>query len=1378
MRGVYPFCVIYFTVLYWLHGMNYCLETTGGRIMSTLKRLLAMLLCVCMVVGLVACGSAPAAGGDAKPQMSVTGGEPEPDNNVVQEPSEEEIEAPADSSVNTEPTQAVQTQPQTEEQGEESAQSGNTSTEKEPEEQKPEEQKPEEQKPEEQKPEEQKPEDNTPVEPNGDYNEGIVLVKVKESFKTEDLGTLAYTTAEPLYTGSKWYTVQLTDSSKTVEAVTYLAGLKTFAQVDYDYVMSTTDKESENPNYNQQTNLGLHNIPYGWTQNGKAPGGSPDVIVAVIDTGVDYNHMDLRNNIWINSAEIPDNGKDDDGNGYIDDVYGWDCVGNDNDPMDDNGHGTHVAGIIAAENNKVGGIGVAYNCKVMALKAGNSSGYFNNSDIAEAVQYAYMNGASVINMSFGGSQISIAVEEALENAYNTCVLVAAAGNDGACNNLACETCDIKKVCYPAALSYVIGVMSTDAHGSDISSFSNYDHYPYNSIEYEVFAVGEGVGSTWPSNKYACLNGTSMAAPTVSGIAALLRSSFSDREVYSTKFIQSQIVNTGTINPYNFVLQKTDNAHSVADVQEALTKLPKPAVKLYDYHIDDSVSISEKNNGNGIIDAGETVRLYISLHNRGGVASNVNVTIDTYRSEVGDETMTDPYFTFVNPAMELSDIGTYSVRESGDKYFEIVVDGNCPNDYLVNFNIRYTYKNGLDEKDKTVYEDDGQQQAQFNVSSGYHLPAVINEDTVYAADRLYIVGENVLIASGVTVTFEAGAQIQFYADQEYYNSPEIQVYGNLILGGTADNMVNVHPSERYPQFVCAIRQMSSESNVTIQYVDGTNLFPVDGTKGSSLVTDSILRNNGNNVYRFDRGRTYTADNMQVDNICDSYVDLTKWNSHVYSLGNVSGSFLRVVTRNALRVSIGGEFVNNILYVDDVGLTNDPYPVSFSGRVENNLFIASNNDNIQSLCELSFANKAVVLNNSFSVGYQENVAQVIPGYLDSNGNPTMDIFGTCSDLSALYPHVVSVEMFNADGEPITTIGKEEIKVRVTFNSPMSQSKQPTVTFGTIEPYADYKIDGQWVDEMVWEGTYTLKAQIENGQNFLKVKNACDANDPTKVVLGDYQLHEFTIDTTAAMAMSLFATATDHGIELTWAQDDYDTLMGYNIYRSTAKDGNFVKINPSVLTAGESSFVDTNAEPGVTYWYTFTVVLSDFSESAPAGKVYCTAVDTIMPTVYHTPVNQGYLNNNLVISCTASDNMKVASVTLYYRTAGAEQWKSLQMQKVNDKYSATVFGSELTLDGLEYYLVAADTSNTVNKGTAEEPYFVVIKDASTISRKGDVDGNGVVDTKDALMIVQCINGDLIMTDDEFKRADLNGDELLSSVEALRILQYINGNVPDLNM
>lgn len=395
------------------------------------------------------------------------------------------------------------------------------------------------------------------VTPGGKYNEGIVLVKTAGAFNEADLGDLEYISAEPLYKGSNWYSIRLSDADKTEEAVAYLTELGAFAAVDYDYVMSAGTVEaidvSSNPDYAKQQYLDDHKIYDSWqyaADNGRNPGGSSDVVVAVIDTGVDYSHLDLRNNIWINTAEIPGNGIDDDGNGYIDDVYGWNFVGDNNDPKDDNGHGTHVAGIIAAENNDIGSVGVAYNCKVMVLKAGNSSGYFNNSDIAEAIRYAYMNGASVINMSFGGSVISMAAKDALENAYNSCILVAAAGNDSACNNLSCPICQIHEVAYPAALPYVIGVMSTNHDGSRVSSFSNYDHYPYDSTEYEVYAAGEAIPSCWPGNRYAMLNGTSMAAPVVSGIAALLRSYYSDREVYSTKYIQSQIVNTGTRNPYN------------------------------------------------------------------------------------------------------------------------------------------------------------------------------------------------------------------------------------------------------------------------------------------------------------------------------------------------------------------------------------------------------------------------------------------------------------------------------------------------------------------------------------------------------------------------------------------------------------------------------------------------------------------------------------------------------------------------------------------------------------------------------------------------------------------------------------------------------------
>ena len=1207
----------------------------------------------------------------------------------------------------------------------------------------------------------------------GTYNPGVVLVKVDGELTSDMLAQTSAVSSEPLYAGSQWYLLTLAEDADTVEAVESLRQLGCFDAVDYDYIMGVTDKPEDNEKYDDQVNLGLSNIPHGWTVNGKHPGGSPDVVIAVIDTGVDYNHLDLRNNIWVNTAEIPDNGRDDDGNGYVDDVYGWDCVGDDNDPMDDNGHGTHVAGIIAAENNKIGGIGVAYGCKVMVLKAGNSSGYFNNSDIAEAIQYAYMNGASVINMSFGGGNISIAVEDALQNAYNSCVLVAAAGNSGGCNVVLCSCGKGIGPTYPAALPYVIGVMSVDKDGKHISSFSNYDHHPYDSVEYEVYAVGEGVGSTWPTDKYACLNGTSMAAPTVAGIAALLRSYYTDREVYSTKFIQSQIVNTGTVHPH-ILDHAEDSAHSVADAGLALTKLPKPNVNLYDYRIDDSTSICEANNGNGVIDAGETVRLYISLHNRGGVASNVNVTIDTYRREVGDETMTDPYFTFVNSAISLSDIGTYSIREAYvDEYFEIIVDPNCPNDYRVDFNIRFTYENGLDEKDKETYSGDGT--AQFNVSRGYHLPGVITEDTVFTADRLYIVGEDVVIPAGVTVTFEEGCQIQFYDDRSYLNSPRIIVYGTLKLSGTKENMITVKPSERLPYYVCFI-EGKENGTIVASAVDATNLV----VRATAYISNSYLCTQGgggygqcDSVYRFDNGSGQSANNGMVMGgyITDSYIELTTyWTSHYIS-----------EVRDCCILYAGYTFTSEMQKAD-----NNLFITKYSHNARIKVFKSFTGNRVQALNELkgnvvpfSFASEAIKDGNEFSPIYQQYASQAIDGYYDSTGTPIIDVYGPVADASLLWPYVVSVEIFDKDGNPITRVGKEEIKVRVTFNRPMDTTKDTYLTFGTIEPYADYRIDGSYVSDTVWEGTYTLKAQIENGQNFLKVNNACAAEDQTKTVFGEYQLHEFTIDTTAAMSMNLQAVATTDGINLTWFQDDYDTLLGYNIYRSEEKDGYYTKLNPAILLPTDESFLDENAEPGKTYWYTYTVVLTDFSESAPAGRVTCTAWDTIRPNMYHTPVNQGYANNNLVISCTASDNISIASVTLYYRTIGADSWKSLTMSKQNDKYSATIFGSDVTLAGLEYYIVAIDGGgNTVAKGSAETPYTVVVKDASVISRLGDVNGDGTVTTKDALMIMQAINGDLRLTDDEFKRADLNKDGILSSMEALRILQYINGNVTTLEM
>lgn len=1393
--------------------------------------------------------------------------------------------------------------------------------------------------------------------PTGEYNKGVVLVKYDGALTSSLLGDLDVKSVEQLFKGSKWHTILLEDDVDTEEAVKYLHKLDVFETVDYDYVMKSdgdTVDISGNTYAEDLTYLDTMGIKNGWehnANNNKYPGGSADVVIAIIDTGVDYNHIDLRNNIWVNSAEIPGNGIDDDGNGYVDDVNGWDCVGNDNDPMDDNGHGTHVAGIAAAENNKTGTVGVAYNCKIMCLKAGNSSGYFNNSDIAEAIRYAYMNGASVINMSFGGSSISIAVEDALMDAYNQCVLVAAAGNDGICNQPGCPAHGGVPF-YPAALPYVIGVMSCNANGTTISAFSNFDHYPYGTVEYEVYACGEQIPSTWPNNKYATLSGTSMACPVVAGIAAVLRSTYPDREVYSNKYIQSQIVNTGT---------KGIMTHTVADLYEALTYIPKPNVKLYDYYIFDNVEFSDKNNGNGIIDAGETIRIGVELRNIGGVASNVNVTIDTIRN--GDASITDPYFNITTSAITLSDIGTYSVRNGGyvyengmivgvQNYFEVVVADNCPNDYRCVFNVNYNYTNGLDDKDTTIYTNEGA--FAISVTNGVHLPTQFTEDTTLTADNLYILPYSTYIHEGVTVTIEPGTRIQFYTDDTdsmYYETgiPFINVAGRLISNGSIDAPVEMFPCDSMGRYIVDIRRADA-GYVELNYTNITNaVISADkaehcyfnqnyagslyyrflnggtvNTRGCDSIHISIKECSTSVFYKL--GGTHNSYNPRLRGTFNTCIFV---DSSIYVESNRGAAFVNCVFQGNRNVSDGAEEDNvssitfgpedNII-ISDIHKNNETgtsyciveraginynyrdgarkfaqalggdiacieteseldFLMSQKFRVNGSAYgyaiglkmgsdtwingepvgdfikelnIVSSNESdwlyrtydgvweaesssaywlieipnnrydsaddmieyYKSLMKEGFNNDTfkgnAILNNlndtnvehwlrpvSCSGSYNPDWTIGLSGNYWGTTNETLidkmivdfDDYQNLLDIvwknylteapANTFPFVVSINLINKDGDIVTTIGKETVKVVVEFNRDMDTTIPLTLTFGSRAPYADYKVKGEYVDARTWVGEYTLKANIENGKQYFRIKNGCAADDPfLKLYESEGGRLGFDIDTTAAMAMNLQANPTDNGIELTFAQDDYDTLLGYNIYRSEEKDGNYVKLNSAILLPSDSTFLDENAEPGKTYWYTYTVVLTDFTESNPAGKVAATAKDTMAPNMYHTPVNQGYLNNNLVISCTASDNVAITSVVLYYRTVGATDWKTITMLKQNDKYSATIFGSELTLEGLEYYIVANDTFNSISKGSAETPYTVVVKDASAISRKGDVDGDGVVTTKDALMIMQCINGDLIMTDDEFKRADLNSDGVLSSMEALRILQYINGNVTTLEM
>ena len=244
--------------------------------------------------------------------------------------------------------------------------------------------------------------------------------------------------------------------------------------------------------------------------------GSNSVIVAVIDTGVLYTHSDLSTNIWTNPGEIPGNGLDDDHNGYIDDVYGWNFVTNTSDPIDDKGHGTHVSGTIGAVgNNAIGVTGVNWNIKIMALKAFDASGYGFTSDAISAILYADAKGASVISNSWSGSYFSQSLEDTID--ASPAVVVCAAGNIDAQNP---EPDNDLVPQYPASFTSVniISVAATDQN-DQLASFS---HYGLNSVD--LAAPGVNILSTLNvSGTYGYMSGTSMATPHVSGVAALVKS---------------------------------------------------------------------------------------------------------------------------------------------------------------------------------------------------------------------------------------------------------------------------------------------------------------------------------------------------------------------------------------------------------------------------------------------------------------------------------------------------------------------------------------------------------------------------------------------------------------------------------------------------------------------------------------------------------------------------------------------------------------------------------------------------------------------------------------------------------------------------------------
>ncbi len=309
---------------------------------------------------------------------------------------------------------------------------------------------------------------------------------------------------------------------------TALAALPGYQYVEPDLLVSTQVQRFPNdPRFNEL--WGLHNTgqtggkvdadidaPEAWS----ITTGSSSVVVGVIDTGVDYSHPDLAANVWTNPGEIPGNGLDDDGNGYVDDIHGYDFVSNDGDPMDDNGHGTHVSGTIAAVgDNGVGVTGINWDAQIMGLKFLDSGGYGSTSNAIRAINYAIWMHDHGVNIhltsnSWGSYGYDQALRDAIEDSGDAGMLfVAAAGNDGNNND--------GNPFYPASydLDNIIAVAATDANDMRVNVLGWWASN-YGAASVDLGAPGLYILSTLPGNNYDWYSGTSMATPHVSGVAAL------------------------------------------------------------------------------------------------------------------------------------------------------------------------------------------------------------------------------------------------------------------------------------------------------------------------------------------------------------------------------------------------------------------------------------------------------------------------------------------------------------------------------------------------------------------------------------------------------------------------------------------------------------------------------------------------------------------------------------------------------------------------------------------------------------------------------------------------------------------------------------------
>lgn len=628
-----------------------------------------------------------------------------------------------------------------------------------------------------------------------DYREGEMIVKFKPSSAVrvrslargvasgvnavdQVLGELGVTASEPLmpFTGAEvtprakalrsvsGKTIEDSDMSllyrltfdaakvNVHEAIEKVAALDEVEFAEPNYVVYALAEETstltnhhdhddycKEPLYSQQWGHGKLKLPFLWQQD-KLTSKRP--VIAILDTGIDIEHPDLKDNIWTNEAEF--NGaeeEDDDANGFADDLHGWDFVNQTARIGDWNGHGTHCAGIAAAVGkNGIGITGANPDALIMPITVMQSDGTGDVATIIKGIDYAAANGADVISMSIGGYGYSQAEEQALAKAYNTAVLVAAAGNDSKC--IYAHRCPVSGridngPMFPAAFTFVLGVEASTKDGG-LASFSNFDEdgpvlsaYSEEKLyNYELRAPGAQIMSTFPGGKYKVLNGTSMACPFVAGgISRLLQT----KEYSSWEVLFGDLIHTRKQNGNGDV--DFEAAYKITDADR------KPSLGLVTYILDDA----DGGDGDSRPDAGETIAFYPTLRNEWGQAENIRFSLELTETE--DPTIVEFLDTDVDFGKQLSSYG----KNVSANPVRFRVTSECVDGRKICMVLRATCDNITEEL---------VQEFTITVENGVEIGGMIMEDMTLYPNVHYIVTSNIAIPKGVTLTITPGTVLKF------------------------------------------------------------------------------------------------------------------------------------------------------------------------------------------------------------------------------------------------------------------------------------------------------------------------------------------------------------------------------------------------------------------------------------------------------------------------------------------------------------------------------------------------------------------------------------------------------------------------------------------